>query len=596
MKPVPFPIEALATEVRLRDSRVAGEHLVWLERRGGKGVLVRWNGVPQDLTAGIDVGSSLGYGGGDFDLAGDLVVFVQDGALWQLALDAGEPTRLTPSFGQAASPAISPDLGRVAYVHRDDDVDRLAIVATDGRSWPVILAQGADFYMQPAWSPDGEHLAWVEWDFPAMPWTSSRLMLATLGHGTPSGVNAVAGGDGVGVFQPLFSADGRSLYYVDNEGETDRLVRLDLASRSREVLLTGAIMEAAFDQGMRCMSLGPGGALYVRSSQEGAATLHRIDPAGTTDAPVSLAGYTWLSRPCGDAQRLVAVAESPTCPPRLVEWRGGDWTTLRFASAERHEPWLSRGRHITFENADGRQVFALHYPPTGEPPIRPKAVILVHGGPTSVRVLSFDPLVQFLATRGYSVLQLNHRGSTGYGRAYREALDGNWGVVDVEDAKAAADWLRANRLASPGGVAIMGGSAGGYTTLMALATQPGAFNAGVSLFGVTDLLGLAQRTHKLERRYLDGLVGPLPEALATYLERSPITHASAIRDPLCLFQGREDKVVLLSDAEAFVAALRHHGVPHRYTAYEGEGHGWSKPDTIRDFYSQLEGFLREKLR
>ncbi len=590
----PLPIEALTDAIELRDVRAVAGRIVWLERRGGRGVLVHWRGTPQDLTVGMDVGSSLGYGGGDFDVSAEWVVFVSGDALWRQPLAAGPAERLTPSFGKVASPAISPDGRWVAYVHREDDTDRLAIVDASGRAWPAIAAQGADFYAQPVWSPSGDRLAWVEWDFPAMVWTSSRLMVGRHADGRLTSVEQVAGAPGVGVYQPLFSPDGSALFYVDNEGETDRLVRLELSSGAREVLLRGAIMEPGFAQGLRSMTLGPDGALYVKVVREGEAALVRVEPDGRSER-LPLEGYRWLRQPTGDAERLVVVAESPVRAPRVVAWQGDEWRVLRYASAERNREALSEPGHVIIPTDDGRALYGVLYPAIGGEASRPKTVISVHGGPTSMRGLAYDAQAQFLATRGYSVLLLNHRGSTGYGRAYREALDGLWGIADVEDASAAADWLVREGLAAERTVAIMGGSAGGYTTLMALATRPGRFGAGVSLFGVADLLGLARRTHKLERRYLDGLVGPLPDALPTYRQRSPVTLAAAIRDPLYLFQGGKDAVVARTDADALVGELARHGVKHSYTVYEAEGHGWSTAETVADFYGKLEAFLAERL-
>ena len=589
-----LPIEALSEEVQIRDVRASSGDIVWVERRGGTGVLVYWRGAPQDLTTGMDVGSGLGYGGGDFDLAGGTVVFVSDHALWRLSLGGGPAERLTPRFGEMASPTLSPGGRWVAYVHREEDTDRLAMVDAEGGAWPTIAAQGADFYTQPAWSPDGTRLAWVEWDFPAMPWTSSRLMIARHADGRVDAVERVAGGDGVGVYQPLFSKDGSALFYVDNEGEADRLVRLELGTGAKQVLLQGGIMEPGFAQGVRSMTLGPDGALYVKTVQEGEAALLRVDADGRSES-VPLEGYRWFRQPVGDDERLVMVAEGPLQPPRVVARSGSGWEVLRYASPERYRDLLSEPRHVAIAAAAGHEVYGVLYPAVGSQASRRRAVISVHGGPTSMRGLAFDGQAQFLATRGYSVLLLNHRGSTGYGRRYREALDGSWGVADVEDAEAAASWLVREGLAAERSVAIMGGSAGGYTTLMALATRPGAFGAGVSLFGVTDLLGLARRTHKLERRYLDGLVGPLPEALPVYRERSPVSLAGAVRDPLYLFQGGKDTVVARSDADAMVKELERHGADYLYTVYEDEGHGWSRPGTIADFYGKLEAFLEERL-
>jgi dipeptidyl aminopeptidase/acylaminoacyl peptidase len=207
--------------------------------------------------------------------------------------------------------------------------------------------------------------------------------------------------------------------------------------------------------------------------------------------------------------------------------------------------------------------------------------------------MGFTARAQYFATRGWAFLDLNYRGSTGHGRRYMETLRQNWGLTDVEDAIAAAQYLCANGKADPTRLVICGGSAGGYTVLRALTVRPGFFRAGLCLYGVSNLFTLAADTHKFEARYLDSLIGPLPEAASTYRERSPIFAADKIRDPVAVFQGSEDKVVPPSQAEEIVNSLRRRGVPHVYHLYQGEGHGWRRPDTIEQFYKDVDAFLRE---
>jgi dipeptidyl aminopeptidase/acylaminoacyl peptidase len=208
-------------------------------------------------------------------------------------------------------------------------------------------------------------------------------------------------------------------------------------------------------------------------------------------------------------------------------------------------------------------------------------------------VASFHPQTQFFTTRGYAVLQVNHRGSTGYGTAYAQALRGQWGVYDVEDAVSGATYLAEHGWVEPQKLVIMGGSAGGYTVLQALVRHPGFFKAAVCLYGISNLFTLAATTHKFEAHYLDSLVGPLPEAADLYRERSPLFAADRIRDPIALFQGGIDQVVPKAQADAIVASLTSRGVPHVYHVYAGEGHGWRKAETIAHFYATVEAFLRQ---
>jgi dipeptidyl aminopeptidase/acylaminoacyl peptidase len=220
-------------------------------------------------------------------------------------------------------------------------------------------------------------------------------------------------------------------------------------------------------------------------------------------------------------------------------------------------------------------------------------MVLVHGGPTGQRGAHFDAQPQFFASRGWAVLQVNYRGSTGYGRAYRDKLRGNWGIYDVQDAVSGAKHLVDDGQVDGNKLVIMGGSAGGFTVLKTLEDHPGVFKAGVNLFGVANHFTLAADTHKFEERYLDSMLGPLPEASEIYRERSPLFFADKIQDPIIVFQGEDDKVVPQNQSDEIVAALQRSGVPHEYHRYPGEGHGFRKTETIQNFYTTLDKFLKQ---
>jgi dipeptidyl aminopeptidase/acylaminoacyl peptidase len=268
--------------------------------------------------------------------------------------------------------------------------------------------------------------------------------------------------------------------------------------------------------------------------------------------------------------------------------------------------WFSRPEHVVFPTEDGGtgigEAHALVYPPAnpaarprdGE---RPPLLVVVHGGPTAAASPVLDLGVQYWTSRGFCVADVDYRGSTGYGRRYREALKGRWGVADLDDVVACARYLADAGRVDPARMAIRGGSAGGYTTLAALTLRSGVFTAGASHYGVADLAALAADTHKFESRYLDGLVAPWPEGADVYAERSPITHVDALDTPLAVFQGEEDRVVPPAQAEAIVAALREKGVPHAYLLFPGEQHGFRRAENIRaaldgelSFYAQVWGF------
>ncbi len=614
--PSPITPEGMAGGTRLSD--VAwdsdGQTLVWLEGRGDRNVLVAQSGddAPRDLTVGLAVRARVGYGGGDFGVAGGVVYFAEaaSGRLYRQVLAARAATPLTPAFGHAAAPTVSPDGRWLLYVHSVDRVDRLAIVDTAGACWPQIVAEGADFYMQPRWSPDGTRIAWIEWDHPQMPWDGTRLRVATVrppAHErdlpTLSDVRPIAGDVDTAIFQPEFAPDGHSLAYISDESGWGQLSLHDLTTETSRALTEGAaeIGQAAWAQGMRTYAFaGDGGLIYFRT-EEGFRRCWGLELATGKSAPLPLlAEYDWIEQPAitPDGMALAAIASSSAIPPRVVTalLQAGTTRIRARAAGETIPPAaLATLRPVTWE-VDGATVHGLYYPPTSEHHTGaglPPAIVRVHGGPTGATTAAYNAAAQFFASRGYAVLEVNHRGSTGYGRDYLRALRENWGVVDIVDTAAGAHFLADSGLADPGRLVIMGGSAGGYTVLQTLVTHPGLFRAALCLYGIANLFTLATDTHKFEERYLDSLVGPLPETSDRYRDRSPIYHADRLSDPIAIFQGAIDPVVPPAQAELIVAALRRRGVPHEYHLYEGEGHGWRKRETIAAFWTAVDRFLKE---
>lgn len=614
--PSPITPQGMAGGTRLGD--VAwdsdGQTLVWLEGRGDQNVLVAQTGddAPRDLTVGLAVRARVGYGGGDFGVAGGVVYFAEaaSGRLYRQTLAAGAAMALTPAFGHAAAPTVSPDGRWLLYIHSVDRVDRLAIVDTAGARWPQIVAEGADFYMQPRWSPDGTRLAWIEWDHPQMPWDGTRLRVATVqppaqegGLPTLRDVRTIAGDADTAIFGPEFAPDGRSLAYISDASGWSQLALHDLTSGTSRALTAGAaeIGQAAWAQGMRTYAfVGDGGLLYLRT-EGGFRRCWGLEFATGKSVPLALlAEYDWIEQPAitPDGMMLAVIASASAIPPRVVTvaLQAGTTRIRARAAGETIAPAaLATPRSVTWE-ADGATVHGLYYPPTSEHHTSvglPPAIVRVHGGPTGATTAAYNVATQFFASRGYAVLEVNHRGSTGYGRDYLRALREGWGVVDIADTAAGARFLADSGLADPARLVIMGGSAGGYTVLQTLVTHPGLFKAALCLYGIANLFTLATDTHKFEERYLDSLVGPLPETSDRYRDRSPIYHADQLRDPIAIFQGAIDPVVPPAQAELIVAALRRRGVPHEYHLYEGEGHGWRKRETIATFWAAVDRFLRE---
>ena len=603
--PSPITPEMLGVKLRLNDALFDsdGENLVWLEGRDGRNILVTQRGsdAPRDLSGGVKVGAGVGYGGGDFTVHRNTAFFAGQGRLYRVPLEYGAPTPITPAFGEAASPVVSPDGKQVLYIHTYEGTDALALVDAEGGHWPVRLASNADFYMQPAWHPDGRQIAWVEWNHPQMPWDGTRLMTASLEGTALTNIQQIFGDVEIPVFQPAFSPDGRSLAFLANDGEWDQLCTVDLVSGERKVLVDGAsLLEPAWIQGMRSLAWSADSTrIFYLKNDKGWRSLWVVQVATGVSQQLDIAPYTWVSQvavsPTSDG--LLLIASAPHIPERVVLWQDGKMQIVRRSSAESVNPAeLAVPQPIEWPAPDETVVHGLYYPPTntratgeGLPP----AIVNIHGGPTSSRTSTFNQVAAYFTTRGYAYLEVNHRGSTGYGRSYMLMLRQKWGLYDTEDAVGGAKALAALGYADPQRIVVMGGSAGGYTVLNALEQFPGVFKAGVNLYGVASLFDLLQDTHKFEARYTDSLVGVLPEAAERFKDWSPVLHAEKIKDPLAIFQGADDKVVVPEHSEKIAAALRANKVPHVYKLYPGEGHGWRKTETIIDFYTTLEKFLKQ---
>lgn len=586
--------------------------LVWLEGRSGHGMLL-WDdasgNAPRELNVGRSARAMVGYGGGDMTAAHGHVYWSSEGRLYRQPLGPGLDQPVTPAFGDAASPTISPDGNWLLFVHSYEGVDRLAIVDAKGTHWPARLAQGHDFYMQPTWRPDGRGLAWVAWDHPNMPWDGTLLYLAELDDasgGLPrvKTLRVVAGDADTSIFQPAFSPDGRYLAYVSDASGWYNLYLYELDTGAHRLLVEveAELGMPAWVQGVRTLAWAPDGAyIYYIASRLGFHQLFRVEIAsGVAQRVPGLDDYAHLSQPSMSSGGVLAfIASGPQIPHRVVtlEPDSGRTRVVARASGEVIPPdGYVVPEAVSWDSGCGGQVHGLFYEPDAGPGARqelPPLVVLVHGGPTSQATANYSAQAQFLATRGYAVLDLNYRGSSGYGRVYRNALREQWGLYDVDDAVSGARRLADSERVDRQRLVIMGGSAGGYSVLQALVRYPGFFRAGVCLFGVTNLFTLAADTHKFEQRYLDSLIGPLPEQAKRYRERSPLFYADRIQDPVIVYQGEDDRVVPKAQAEELVQALRRSGTPHEYHLYAGEGHGWRQAETIERFYTSLEAFLRQ---
>lgn len=611
--PSPISIQSLASGVRLNDVQWDrdSDTLVWVEGSGGQTFLVAQSGAtaPHQLTdGGMPVRGRVGYGGGDFTVADGSVYFVGDaGRLYRVAIDGGTPRPITPAFGGASSPRVSNDGRWVAYVHTYEDKDGIALVDVNGAIWPQKLVFGTDYVMQPAWHPDGAYLAYIAWHQPQMPWDGTELHLAKLDYDHAdmpyiSELTVLAGDTDTAIFQPEFSPDGRYLSYISDATGFGQIYLYDLTTGEHQQITEHAAEHGtpAWVQGMRTYGWSEDSRkIYFTRNTSGFFALCHLDIATQEVVEhLSLSHYTSISQPAvSQSGRVAMIASSFANPARIVSYdpnTNNEWVHRRSQMENLFPSELSEAHDFKWTSAEGEAVYGLYYPPnngryTGvnAPPL----IVIVHGGPTSQKVASYEPDAQFFATRGYGVLMVNHRGSTGYGREYMLKLRGNWGHYDVEDSMTGAQSLVDQGLADPKRIVIMGGSAGGYTVLQSLVTHPGFYRAGISRYGIGNQFMLVQDTHKFEKYYNDTLLGPLPEASDLYRERSPIFHTDAIQDALLIFQGADDKVVPKNQSDTLVASLRSRGVPHEYHVYEGEGHGFRKQETLTHYYETVLKFL-----
>jgi dipeptidyl aminopeptidase/acylaminoacyl peptidase len=596
--------------------RVASGRLLWLqslpEERGRSAVVAAGpDGVARVLTpAPFNVRTRVHeYGGGAYAADGDTVwfsnfadnlVYAQRGDEAPAAITA-DPAQRHADFEVDAARRR---LFAVREQHGGDAEARNSLVALGLDSGPSsTLAEGADFYAAPRLSPDGRQLTWLQWNHPRMPWEGTELWLATVGDdGALADARCVAGGPTESLCQPEWSPDG-SLYVVSDRSGLWNLHRLDA-----DGLAPVCPMEAefGFPQWVFAQSsYGFNGPHEIIAACREAAVsrLLRIDLRTGLATPLESRYEHIAELRVGDGFVLME-AGAPTTPQCIVRRSLTDAaeSVLARSADDLAEPGLvSVARAVAYPSRDGRIAHAFHYAPrnggfTAPAGERPPLIVISHGGPTAMATSTLKLATQFWTSRGFAVLDVNYGGSTGFGRAYRQRLSGQWGVVDVEDCVAGARFLAERGLVDAERMAIRGGSAGGFTTLSAL-TFHDVFKAGASYYGVADLRALDADTHKFESRYLTDLIAPMPQREALYAERSPVHHAHRMTCPVIFFQGLDDKVVPPAQSESMVAAMRARGVRVAYLSFEGEGHGFRRKESLQrsleaelSFYAQVFGF------
>lgn len=601
------------TTVSLSSLALEGETAYWLEGRpaeGGRTVVVRQSGdVAEDVTpSGFNVRSRVHeYGGGAALVADGDVYFVNFDAQRIYCHRPGAALRVvTPESGERfADMQLDRERNRLICVREDSSgagEPRNELIAVDLQDRKIeILESGHDFVASPRLNAAGDRLAWLTWDHPNMPWDGTTLWVAQIDEGGKVGVpERVAGGPDESIFQPEWALDGELIFV------SDRNNWWNLYKTSKDGIKALCPAEAEFGLpqwafGMSTYGVAGDGRIVASCTQGGISRLGIVAASGFE--PFDLP-YTNISGVCVSGASALFVGSSATMASQLVrlDIATGTHTVLRYSSiVDLDAGSLSRPESIEFPTTDGVNAYGFYYPPANGDVAAPAGelpplIVRGHGGPTGSASAALSLAIQFWTSRGFAVLDVNYRGSTGFGRAYREALYGNWGVADVDDMVAGAEYLVARGDADPNRLLIRGGSAGGFTTLAAL-TFRDTFAAGASHYGIGDLMALARDTHKFESRYLDRIIGPLPESEGLYRERSPINATDKLDCPVIFLQGLDDKVVPPNQAEAMVEALKSKGIPVAYLAFEGEGHGFRKAENVEralaaelTFYGRVFGF------
>jgi len=604
--------DTVADIVRFSDLQYDDESLYWLESRpseGGRTALVRRTGdgtIEDVLPDATNVRTMVHEYGGAPYLAdsGDLVYSeFTDQRLYGVAPD-GSATPLTsePSRPQSVRFADTVRLSdgsliavRESHPAEGEAVNGLVTIGADDTE--DVIASGCDFYSTPRLSPDGTQLAWIEWDHPNMPWDGTRLVVA--GVANPEARAVVAGGADESIVQPEWAADGTLVFASDRTGWWN-LYRYDGAETAPVLEMEAEFAGPAWVFGESWYGFLSDGRIATAFYDSGRSGFGIIDADGVLDQiDLGFSDYGYHLITDGD-DRVWFVGARPDQPSAIVEFDAvsGATALVRSNPSIVGSGYVAEPHVVSFPTTDDDIAHAVYYPPAnpefeGPAGERPPLIVHIHGGPTSSVSPVLKPETVFWTSRGFGVVDVNYRGSTGFGRVYREKLEGQWGVVDVDDAVAAAEYLASIGDVDGNRLAISGGSAGGYTTLAALAFRD-TFAAGASYFGIADIEMLMGDSHKFESRYETRLIGTDP---VVWRERSPIHSVDQISVPVALFQGLEDKVVPPNQAVVIAEALAARGIPYVHIEYEGEGHGFRQAanvirslETELAFYGYVFGF------
>lgn len=582
-----------------------GEDIYWSEGRpteGGRNVIVRLTpgGQPTDVTpAPFNVRTRVHEYGGHSYLVHHGEVFFSNYADQRLYRHKpGEaPRPITPADAgfRYADPFFDESRQRLICIREDhsqsdqEAVNTIVAIDPDGNNSDggKVLVSGNNFYSTARVSPDGTKLCWLTWNHPNMPWDGTEVWTAQIQpDGSLGQPELIAGGVAESIFQPEWSPDS-ILYFASDRTGWWNLYRYKNGQTEALLPREAEFGLAQWVFGLATYTFESATSLVCTYFEKGEWRLGRLDLNNSTltDFKTPFSNFGEVHVRGNTAVMGVAYIAQPRAIVRY-HLDTGDFETIKKASQLEFDPgYVSQPVEIEFPTEKGLTAYGYFYAPrnkdySGTPGEFPPLLVQSHGGPTAFSSKDFNLRVQYWTSRGIAVMDVNYGGSTNYGRAYRQRLNGQWGVVDMDDCVNAAKFLAQKGLVDPNRLAIEGGSAGGYTTLCAI-TFRDVFKVGASHFGVSDAEALALDTHKFESRYLDSMIGPYPEMRDLYRERSPIYHTQGLNCALILFQGLEDKVVPPSQAEKMFEAVKAKGLPVAYLPFEGEQHGFRRSENIK---------------
>ncbi|MFX1251611.1 MAG: prolyl oligopeptidase family serine peptidase [Promethearchaeota archaeon] len=634
-KPAVTPDEVFSDFISLGEVKIVDKTIYWLELRPaeqGRVILVRCDEsgkisdvTPKEYWIRTRVHE---YGGGAYTLNQQFVYFAnfKDQRLYCQPLKGNQtPRPLTPeknkdgSLGKYAALELSPDGKTIVFVYEKEyaDKENTNLIAaldltSDEISEPIILARGSDFYANPNISPDGKKIAWLTWNHPNMPWNGTELILADFDNKNVgvSSDQKIVGGIEISVCLPKFDQLG-NLYFVMDEANQDenspknwwniyRYKNGTIKPITAELIEFGA-PQWVFGQSRYAFLSDR--KLVCIIVKDGKNSLAVVDPKTKEFKTIDLPFTEYYSLAVDTNDELLFIGASPVALPAVVKLnpKSLKMTVLKKSSTIKiSEEDISIPKFISYPTSDGHVAYAHLYLPKNskyEAPEydKPPLLVVVHGGPTGRTGSGLALTNQFWTSQGYAILDVDHRGSTGYGRKYRDALLGKWGIIDAHDVEDGIGYLLKKGLVH-NKIAIRGGSAGGYAVQRALTLFPDLFGAGASYFGIGNLITLVEETHKFESRYIDWLMGvSLPKGVTIYKERSPINHLDKLRAPMIIFQGSEDKVVTPEVSREMARTLKKRGIKHEYIEYEGEAHGFRSKETNIDALNREARFYKKVL-